>query len=72
MSSERIVMKVDGMTCGGCEASIRTALEHLSGVQVLEASHEEGTVEILYESDANSRDDLVGAVEEAGYEVLSV
>ncbi len=72
MSMERVTMKIDGMTCGGCESSIKTALERLDGVQVLEASHEEGTVELFYDSDRAGRDDLVGAVEEAGYDVAAV
>ncbi len=69
--SERITMKIDGMTCGGCESSVKAALERLDGVQVLDASFEDGTVELLFEPERVARPDLANAVEEAGYEVVS-
>lgn len=68
--SERVTIRVDGMTCGGCENSVKGALERLDGVQVLEASHQEGTVEVLFDPDRIDRSALAGAIEEAGYDVL--
>lgn len=68
--SERTTIHVVGMTCGGCESSIKTALERLDGVQVLDASHQEGTVEVLFDPERIDRMALAGAIEEAGYDVL--
>lgn len=70
--SERVTIRVDGMTCGGCENSVKGALERLDGVQVLEASHQEGTVEVLFDPERIDRASLTGAIEEAGYDVLGV
>lgn len=71
MSIDRITLKIEGMTCGGCESSIKTALERLDGVQVLEASHQEGSVEVLFDPDRTSVDALAEAVDEAGFEMAS-
>lgn len=70
--SERVTIKVDGMTCGGCENSVKTALERLDGVQVLEASHADGSVEVLFDPERVDRAALAGAIEEAGYDVAAV
>lgn len=68
--SERVTIKVDGMTCGGCESSVKNALERLDGVQVVEASHQDGSVELLFDPERVDREALAGAIEEAGYDVV--
>lgn len=57
-------LTVEGMSCGGCEANVVEALESVEGVTDAEADHE--TNEATVEGDA-STDDLVSAVEDAGY-----
>lgn len=69
--NEMVTIKVEGMTCGGCETSIRKALEQLEGVLVLDASHTEGTVEVLYDPQLVAADALKSAIEEAGYDVAA-
>ncbi|HEX9697421.1 MAG TPA: cation transporter [Actinomycetota bacterium] len=67
--SERVTIKIEGMTCGGCENSVKTALERLDGVQVLDVSHAEGAVELLYDPERVDHGALTDAIEEAGYDV---
>lgn len=55
---------VDGMSCGGCEESVEEALREVPGVVEAEADRERGIVTVDGEADAQ---DLVAAVEEAGY-----
>jgi|GEM_PF-648360 len=56
---------VRGMSCGGCEQTVVDALEDLDGVTSASADRE--TESATVEGDA-SVDDLVAAVEDAGYE----
>ena len=70
--SQRVTIKVDGMTCGGCESSVKAALERLDGVEVLEVSHQEGTVEVMFDADRIDQASLAGAIEEAGFDVVAV
>jgi copper chaperone len=58
-------LTVDGMACDGCEATVEEALEGVAGVTGATADHERDTVSV--EGDADS-DDLVTAIEAAGYE----
>lgn len=61
-------LRVEGMSCEGCEASVVDALHEVSGVERAEADHETGRVTV--EGEAETEDDeLRAAVEEAGYSV---
>lgn len=57
-------LTVTGMSCGGCEQNVVEALESVDGVESATADNETDTA--TAEGSA-STDDLVRAVEEAGY-----
>lgn len=56
---------VHGMHCEGCETTVADALESVPGVTDAEVDRERESATV--EGDA-SADDLVAAVEDAGYE----
>ncbi|PSP76355.1 heavy metal transporter [Halobacteriales archaeon QS_1_68_20] len=60
-----IELTVDSMTCEGCEDIVEGALEDVDGVDSAEADRHEDTATVEGDADA---DDLVEAVEMAGYE----
>jgi Cu2+-exporting ATPase len=64
-------LKIEGMMCGHCEATVKKALEGLTGVENAEVSHEAGTA-IVTLSDAVSDDVLKKAVEDKDYTVTSI
>lgn len=64
-------MKIEGMMCGHCEASVKKALEALEGVQSAEVSHEKGTAVVTLALDV-ADEALKKAVEEKDYKVVSV
>lgn len=61
------VIKIDGMGCQHCVKSVKTSLEALEGVEVLEVKIGEATVEIADNYDFNK---IVEALDDAGYEVI--
>ncbi len=63
-------LPVSGMACGGCEENVEEALMALNGIESVDADHESDTVTVRVD-DGVSDDDLVGAIESAGYEVTS-
>lgn len=63
-------LQVRGMTCGGCEASVRNAVGRLAGVSTVEADHESGRVLVRYDA-AVAIDDVCGAITAAGFEVVA-
>ncbi len=58
-------LKIDGMSCGHCVASVKSALESVAGVDKAEVSLAEGMA-VVEHTGARS-EDLVAAVEEEGY-----
>lgn len=66
---EKIVMKVDGMSCGHCKAAVEKALLLIDGVQGADADIGAKTVTVTYDDGKVSRDVLAEAIAEAGYEV---
>ncbi len=65
-----VLIKVDGMMCGHCEARVKKALENLSFVAEAKPSFEKGTVEIKLASKANEND-MKKAIEDNDYKAVS-
>lgn len=64
---ERTVLKVNGMTCGGCASSVTKVLKALPGVRSAEVSLERGEAEVSFDPALASLAQLRGAIEDAGY-----
>ena len=61
-------LKIEGMMCGHCEATVKKALEELPQVTSAEVSHESGTAKVTLNADI-SDDALKTVVEAKGYKV---
>lgn len=64
-------MKIEGMMCCHCEATVKKALEALDGVTNAEVSHENGTAVLELSGDV-SDDLLKKTVEEKDYKVTGI
>ena len=64
-------MKIEGMMCGHCEASVKKALEALAEVETAEVSHENGTAVVTLCAEI-SDEVLKKAVEDKDYKVLEI
>ena len=64
-------IKIEGMMCGHCEATVKKTLEAVSGVESAEVSHEKGTAVVELNTDV-SDDILKKAVEDKDYTVTSI
>jgi len=60
-------LKIDGMSCGGCVASVTRVLQQLPGVSWVEVSLQSGSAEVAHEPSLSPVEALVGAVESAGF-----
>ncbi|MGN1111982.1 MAG: heavy metal translocating P-type ATPase [Acutalibacteraceae bacterium] len=63
-------MKIEGMMCPHCEASVKAAIEGVEGVASAVVSHKSGTAVITFKAEV-SDEALKKAVEEKGYKVVS-
>lgn len=64
-------MKIEGMMCGHCEATVKKALEAIESVNSAEVSHEAGTA-VVKLSEGVPDDVLKKAVEDKDYKVISI
>lgn len=58
-------LEIEGMSCGHCVAAVSEALKELPGVTVNDVKI--GTAHLSYQPDQVTPDDIVLAVEDAGY-----
>ncbi len=63
--------QVTGMTCGHCESAVRGEVSKLSGVERVEVSAASGRL-VISATEPLSDDDVLSAVDEAGYEAVRV
>ncbi len=67
--NKMITIKVEGMMCPHCEASVKKALEAVDGVSSATASHEKGEASVELSKDVDLST-LENAITEAGYKVV--
>ncbi len=61
------VFKVEGMTCGGCEAGVRMKVKKLAGVEKVEASYEAKHARVSYDPRLVTPQRIIEAIKELGY-----
>lgn len=65
-----IEIKVDGMTCGGCENSINNELLKFEGVERVAASYVNKNVLIQVDTSVTSVSSLKNSIENVGYVII--
>lgn len=68
---ETIELKVDGMTCGSCAASVTRALRRLPGVRDATVDLQGGVARVIAENASQRVQAFVAALDEAGYKARS-
>ena len=63
------LLKVTGMTCGGCTSNVTQALKKVSGVGDVKVSLSAGEAAVQYDEQLTSPEQLKSAVKGAGYGV---
>jgi len=64
-----VTLKVEGMSCGGCVASVTRVLRALPGVADATVSLQAGTAQVSFDEARTDQTALRAAIEGAGYEV---
>ncbi len=67
----KIILEVDGMACGMCEAHVNDAIRRAFAVRKVTSSHTKGTTEILVQEPLDE-ERLKAAVSATGYVVRAV
>jgi copper chaperone len=67
---EKTAIKVDGMSCEHCIASITKGVEALPGIASVEVSLADKSVVVEYDSGKTTLNKIKGEIEKQGYDVL--
>ena len=71
MTMQTITLKIEGMTCGGCVASVTRVLKAVPGVADVKVQLAPGTAEVSYDPARAGVPALKAAIEDAGYAVAA-
>ncbi len=63
------LLKVSGMTCGGCTSKVTKALKGVNGVGDVDVSLADGEATVNFDERLASPEQLKSAVQSAGYDV---
>lgn len=67
-----VIIKVEGMTCTGCETTVVKALRATPGVADAAASWDGGVAKAKFDPALTGNDALKAAIEAKGYKVTSI
>ena len=62
-----VLIRIEGMHCHKCEAAIQRAMTQFKGVREVEVDFASGQASVLFDRDSVSVNELVQAVNDAGY-----
>lgn len=66
---KEIILKINGMMCGGCENRVKNSVGNIAGVESVTADHTTGKV-VVTANDNVSEEAIKEAIEDIGYEIL--
>ncbi len=66
---ERVTLDIEGMTCTGCEASVKHAVQNVDGVLETNVSYDTRSATIAFDKTKTNREVLVTAVNSTGFRV---
>lgn len=67
----KILMKVEGIECQGCENRIQNSVKNIKGVKKVVASHENGNVIVDIEENVNVNQ-IKEQIDNIGFNVLEI
>ena len=67
-----IVLKIEGMTCGGCAIATRKVLARLTGVSKVEVSYEQNRAAVTYDPTKITVEEMIAAVKTLGYTARAI
>ena len=67
-----VVLKVEGMTCGGCAIPTRKVLARLTGASKVEGSYEQSRAAVTYDPRKITVEEMIAAVKTLGYTATAI
>lgn len=67
---EKITLKIEGMTCGGCVNSVTNVLKPIAGVSSVNVTLTPGEASIEFDPAKTNTSEFRNAIEDAGFDVV--
>jgi copper chaperone CopZ len=64
-------LRVEGMTCTGCELTVATGVKELAGIDSISANHLDSTAFVRFDSNKTSLNEISKAITDRGYQVVA-
>lgn len=69
LKMEQITLEVQGMSCGHCVSSIEGSVGNLNGVESVKVHLDNNTVDVEFDSNSVSLEDIKNEIEDQGYDI---
>lgn len=66
------ILKIEGMTCSGCENRLEKKLKTLNGLIDVKAKYSTSTIDVTFDANQIKIDDIIKAIESIDYKVINV
>ena len=64
-------LRVEGMTCDGCEQTVVNGVSLLAGIDSISANHEDSTAYVRFDASKTDLTKISEAIKSRGYEVVA-
>ncbi|WP_367105353.1 heavy-metal-associated domain-containing protein [uncultured Psychrobacter sp.] len=68
MANQTRIIKIDGMTCGGCVTSVHKAAGDIEGVDTISVDLEDNQATVTFDDSKTSAEKIAAAIDEAGFD----
>ncbi|MDN5734021.1 heavy-metal-associated domain-containing protein [Psychrobacter celer] len=68
MATQTRIINIDGMTCGGCVASVHTATGDIDGLDTMTVDLTDKLATVTFDDSKTSAEAIAAAIEEAGFD----
>ena len=68
MATQTRIINIDGMTCGGCVASVHTATGDIDGLDTMTVDLADKLATVTFDDSKTSAEAISAAIEEAGFD----
>lgn len=68
MANQTRIIKIDGMTCGGCVASVHNATTDIDGLDSMSVELDTNQATVTFDDSKTSVEAIASAIDDAGFD----
>lgn len=68
MADQTRIIQIDGMTCGGCVASVHAATADIDGLDIITVDLADSLATVTFDDSKTSAETIASAIGDAGFE----